>query len=199
MKYSLLERTCCALAWTVKRLRPYMLSHMTWLISKMDSIKYIFENPALTGKIARWQVALSEYDIVHVTQKAIKGSALAEHLAYHPLVDYQLMKHDFPDEDILMLMEEPGQEKGWAMYFDGASKMLSHGIGAVLISPEGRYFPFTVRFGFNCTNNMAEYETCAIRIVMAIEYQIKDLKVHRDSALVIHQLKGEWETRDRVG
>ena len=58
-----------------------MLSHTTWLVSKMDPIKYIFEKPALTGRIARWQMLLSEYDIVYVTQKEIKGSALADYLA----------------------------------------------------------------------------------------------------------------------
>ncbi|RDX97994.1 Retrovirus-related Pol polyprotein from transposon 17.6, partial [Mucuna pruriens] len=67
MRYSLLERTCCTLAWAARRLRLYMLSYTTWLNSKMDPFKYIFEKPALTGKIARWQVALFEYDIVHVT------------------------------------------------------------------------------------------------------------------------------------
>jgi hypothetical protein len=35
----------------------------------MDPIKYIFEKPALTGKIARWQMLLSEYDIQYVTQR----------------------------------------------------------------------------------------------------------------------------------
>jgi len=80
-RYSSLEKTCCALAWTTHRLRQYMLSHTTWLVSKMDPIKYIFEKPALTGRIARWQMLLSEFDIVYVTQKAIKGSALAEYLA----------------------------------------------------------------------------------------------------------------------
>ena len=54
---------CYILAWAAKRLRQYMLNHMTWLISKMDPIKYIFEKPALTGRIARWQMLLSEYDI----------------------------------------------------------------------------------------------------------------------------------------
>ena len=49
MNYSLLERTCCALVWASHRLRQYMLSHTTWLISKMDPVKYIFEKPALTG------------------------------------------------------------------------------------------------------------------------------------------------------
>ena len=75
MNYSLLERTCCALVWAAHHLRQYMLNYTTWLVSKMDPVKYIFEKPALTGWIARWQVLLSKFDIVYVTQKAIKGSA----------------------------------------------------------------------------------------------------------------------------
>ena len=39
----------------------------------MDPIKYIFEKLALTGKIAQWQVLMSEFDIMFVTRKAIKG------------------------------------------------------------------------------------------------------------------------------
>ena len=41
-RYSMLKKTCCILAWAAKCLRQYMLSHTTWLISKMDPIKYIF-------------------------------------------------------------------------------------------------------------------------------------------------------------
>lgn len=33
-RYSLLEKTCCALVWAAKRLRQYMINHTTWLISK---------------------------------------------------------------------------------------------------------------------------------------------------------------------
>jgi len=88
MNYSLLERTCCALAWAACRLRKYMLSYTTWLVSKMDPVKYIFEKPALTGRIAQWQVLLSEFNIVYVTQKAIKGSALADYLAQQPISNY---------------------------------------------------------------------------------------------------------------
>ncbi|KAI5422597.1 hypothetical protein KIW84_045871 [Lathyrus oleraceus] len=47
-RYSLLEKTCCALAWAARRLRQYMSNHTTLLISKMDPIKYIFEKPALS-------------------------------------------------------------------------------------------------------------------------------------------------------
>jgi len=43
---------------------------------------------------------------------------------------------------------------------------------------------------------MAEYEACALGIQAAINFKVKLLKVYGDSALVIHQLKGEWDTRD---
>ena len=52
MNYSLLERTYCTLVWASHRLRQYMLSHTTWLVSKMDPVKYIFEEPDLTRQIA---------------------------------------------------------------------------------------------------------------------------------------------------
>ena len=53
MNYSLLVKTCCALVWAFHRLRQYMLSHTTWLVSKMDPVKYIFKKLALIGRIGR--------------------------------------------------------------------------------------------------------------------------------------------------
>ena len=66
-RYSLLEKTCCALARAAPRLRQYMLTHTTLLVSKMDPIKYIFDKPALSGRIARWRMILTEYDIQYTT------------------------------------------------------------------------------------------------------------------------------------
>jgi len=128
-----------------------MLSHTTWLISKMDPIKYIFEKPTLTGRIAHWQMLLSEFDTLYVTQKAIKGSALAEFLAHQPINDYQPMQPEFPDEDIMALFaaeEDEDDERKWVFFFDGASNALGHGIGAVLISPKKQYIPMTARLCF---------------------------------------------------
>ena len=105
-----------------------MLSHTTWLVSKMDPVKYIFEKPALTRRIARWQVLLFKFDIVCVTQKAIKGSALADYLAQQPLNDYQPMHSEFLDEDIMALFEEKLEDKDrgkWVVWFDGTSSNLS--------------------------------------------------------------------------
>ena len=79
-RYSPLEKMCCALAWVAQRLRQYMFYHTTWLIAKFDPIKFIFERPSLSERIARWQVLLSEFDILYVSQKAIKGSAITDFL-----------------------------------------------------------------------------------------------------------------------
>jgi len=176
-----------------------MLSHTTWLVSKMDPVKYIFEKPALTRRIARWQVLLFEFDIVYVTQKAIKGSALADYLAQQLHNDYQPMHPEFLDEDIMALFEENVEDEDrdkWIVWFDGVSNILGHGVGAVLVTSDNQCIPFMARLGFNCTNNMVEYEACALRIQAVIDFNVKLLKVYGDSALVIHQLKGEWETRD---
>ncbi|XP_050876386.1 uncharacterized protein LOC127080101 [Lathyrus oleraceus] len=169
----------------------------------MDPIKYIFEKPGLTGKIARWQMLLSDYGIQYVTQKSIKGSVLSEYLAHQPVEDYQSMRLDFPDEDVMYIRdyEIPGPEEGpkpgsrWTLVFDGASNALCNKIGVVITSPKDFYLPFTARLCFKCTNNTAEYEACILEIEASIDLIIKILDVYGDSALVIYHIKGDWETR----
>ena len=48
------EKTCCTLVWASRKLRQYMLYFTMHLISRMEPIKYIFEKPALIGKISYW-------------------------------------------------------------------------------------------------------------------------------------------------
>ena len=79
--------------------------------------------------------------------------------------------------------------------FDGASNAMGHGIGAVLTSPRNTHIPFTARLCFDCTNNVAEYEACVMGLEAAIDLKIKILEVYGDSALVIHQVRGDWDTR----
>lgn len=84
-RYTLLERTCCALTLIAQKLRHYLSAYTAYLISRLDPLKYIFQKPMPTGKLANWEILLSEFDIVYVTQKAIKGQALADHLAENPV------------------------------------------------------------------------------------------------------------------
>ncbi|RDX68156.1 Retrovirus-related Pol polyprotein, partial [Mucuna pruriens] len=169
-RYPALERTYYTLVWAAKRLKQYMLSHTTWLVAKTNPIKYIFEKLALTGWIARWQMALFEYDIIYVNQKAVKGSALVEHLAYHPLEDSQPLFHEFQYEHITATMSIELQVEEWTTWFDRASNLLGNGIGVV--------------------------QACTMGLMMALEHQVKKFKVFGDSALVIYQLRREWEMQD---
>ena len=73
INYIAIEKTYCALAWASSKLWQYMLYYTTWLISRMDPIKYIFKKPTLTGKISCWQMLLPKFDVVFMTRKAIKG------------------------------------------------------------------------------------------------------------------------------
>ena len=68
----------------------------------------------MSGRIERWQMILTEYDIKYTTQKAIKGSVLADHLAHQPVDDYQSLNFEFPDEDILVVTDckVPGPDEG---------------------------------------------------------------------------------------
>ena len=60
--------------------------------------------------------------------------------------------------------------------------------------PKGKYYPFTAKLNFDCTNNVAEYEACIMGLQAAITKKVKNLKVYRDLALVIYQLRGDWLT-----
>ncbi|XP_050878834.1 uncharacterized protein LOC127082646 [Lathyrus oleraceus] len=93
---------------------------------------------------------------------------------------------------------EEGPEPGsrWTLVFDGASNVRGHGIGVVITSSTGLHLPFTARLCFDCNNNMEEYEACIYSLEAAIDLRIKILEVFDDSALVISQVKGDWETRD---
>ncbi|KAA3486009.1 RNA-directed DNA polymerase (Reverse transcriptase), Ribonuclease H [Gossypium australe] len=136
---------------------------------------------------------------VYVNQKAIKGSAIADFLANRALEDYEPLKFDFLNEDLMYVATtEEDSQKGhpWKLNFDGASNAVGNEIGVVLVSPKRDDYPFTSKLDFDCTNNMAEYKACIMGIRAAIECKIKELEVYGDSALVIYQLKGEWETRD---
>ncbi|KAA3486824.1 RNA-directed DNA polymerase (Reverse transcriptase), Ribonuclease H [Gossypium australe] len=185
-RYSLIEKLCCALIWTTRRLRQYMMYHTTWLISKLDPLKYMMESTALNGRMARWQILLFEFDIVYVNQKAVKGSAIADFLASRALEDYEPLNFDFPNEDLLYIAttkDDSQESHSWKLNFDGASNMVGNGIGAVLVSLNGDHFPFISKLDFDCTNNMAEYEACIMGICAAIEREIKVLEVYGYSAL----------------
>ena len=70
--------------------------------------------------------------------------------------------------EVLRDEEESIEEETWKMYFDDVSNALGHGVGTVLISPSGKYYPFTTILNFDWTN-VVEYEACILGLHMTIE------------------------------
>ncbi|XP_050909447.1 uncharacterized protein LOC127123254 [Lathyrus oleraceus] len=114
------------------------------------------------------------------------------------------MRFEISDEDIMFIRDwsildlEEGPEPGsrWTIMFDGATNAQGNGIGAIITSPSGFHLPFTARLCFDCANNMAEYKACIFRLEATIDLRIKILEVYGDSALVIIQIKEDWEVHD---
>ena len=130
---------------------------------------------------------LSEFDIVLVIRKAIKGQAIVNYLADQSLNDPELSESLFPDEDVMALEPEPDSVESWRwkLYFDGAANSTENGVGAVLVSPKGQQIPISVKLNFSCTNNVTKYEVCIVGLQMAIKFGAYDFSVFGDSLLII--------------
>ncbi|CAL9000322.1 unnamed protein product [Prunus brigantina] len=71
-------------AMNAARLRHYFLAHKLQLIVKSDPVRYLLTRPVLSGRLARWLLQLSKFDIMCTTPKAIKGQAVIDMLALFP-------------------------------------------------------------------------------------------------------------------
>ncbi|RVW80496.1 Retrovirus-related Pol polyprotein from transposon 17.6 [Vitis vinifera] len=155
-----------------------------------DPLRYLFDRPALTGRLMRWLVLLTEFDIQYVSQKSIKGSIVADHLASLPTSEDRPVDDDFPDEEFVAMTSL----SGWCMYFDGAANQSGYGIGVLLVSPQGDHIPRSVRLAFSdrhpATNNIVEYEACILGLETALELDIRQMEVFGDSNLVLRQIQG---------
>ena len=124
-------------------------------MSKHDPLKYLQQTPSLTGKLARWLILLTEFDIEYLSRKVVKRRAVAEFLAQNPRDDDQEWELEFPDEHLRAI-----EMQGWRMYFDGAVNSKGAGIGVILVTPGGEMIPMAKKLEFEVTNNQAEYEAC---------------------------------------
>eukprot|EP00261_Vitis_vinifera_P024444 XP_010656732.1 PREDICTED: uncharacterized protein LOC104880757 [Vitis vinifera] len=150
----------------------------------------------LTGWLMRWLVLLTEFDIRYVTQKSVKGSIVADHLASLSVFDDKPIEDDFLDEQFVSMTSIVG----WQLYFDGVANQSRFGIGILLISPQGDHIPRSVRLTFSdhhrLMNNIVEYEACIIGLETTLDLGVRQLEIHGDSNLVIQQIQGIWRTRD---
>jgi ribonuclease HI len=192
LNYTFIEKACLAVVFTSQKFRHYMLAHTIKLVTKIDPLKYLLSKATLIGRLAKWVMILSEFDIHYIDRRAIKGQAIADQLADAPLQAVNSMQIEFPDADIFTITTK----KSWALYFDGS--YMQHGSRAriLFVMPEGHTSPKSYQLMFPCTNNIAEYEALLTGMKIALEWQITELEVYGDSQLVINQINDDYQTKD---
>jgi ribonuclease HI len=199
--YSLIEKLCLALVFSLKKLRHYMLAHPIQLIARADPVRYVLNQPALMGRLGKWAIIMMEFDITYVPQKAIKGQALADFLAAHPVPDDSSLVVDLPDKDVSTVdVESP-----WELCFDGVSRIeidldgaqrRRASAGLVFKTPQGEiiYHSFSL-LKEECSNNEAEYEALIFDLLLALYMDIRNLLAYGDSQLIVRQINGIYEVR----
>ncbi|KAG9450485.1 hypothetical protein H6P81_010450 [Aristolochia fimbriata] len=153
LNYTPIEKICLALIFAIQKLRHYLLAHSTNLISRADPLKYIMSRPILSGRLAKW--ALS----------SIKGQALANFLADHPVPVGWELTEEFPDEEIFLVEVLPP----WEMYFDGAAWRNGAGARVLFVSPKKDLLPYSFVLTQICSNNEAEYQAILLGLGIAVE------------------------------
>jgi hypothetical protein len=116
----------------------YVLGQYNQYERREQTIYYLSKN--LNDRALVWSakrlVLLVEYDIIYMTRKAIKGSAIVDHLANNYVKDYEPLNFYLPDEEVLAVKNDARMDDWWTMYFDGVVNVLGNGDRAVKISLE---------------------------------------------------------------
>lgn len=76
---------------------------------------------------------------MYTTWKTVKGSAIANHLAKITNDNYESLRFDFPNKDVMTLLEESRDDEfegKWKIYFDRVVNLLGNRVGAMIVSPE---------------------------------------------------------------
>jgi ribonuclease HI len=137
--------------------------------------------PILNGRIGKWILALSEFELKFESAKAIKGQVIADFIT----------EHRDPSIDLLEITP-------WALFFDGSSCGKGGGVGILLISPRGEMFEFAIPIQPTVTNNQAEYEALLRGLQYLREAGAVSVEIYGDSELVIKQLNGQYECRSEA-
>ena len=71
-----MEKLVLALVTTARRLRPYFQAH-TIEIPTEHPMKQILHKPETSGRLVKWAIELSEFDIRYKSRIVVKGQVLA--------------------------------------------------------------------------------------------------------------------------
>ncbi|XP_074297786.1 uncharacterized protein LOC141628559 [Silene latifolia] len=99
-RYTSFEKLALALVTASYKLRPYFESHTIHVITNYP-LKTIMRKPELSGRMTKWSVHLSGYDLQFEPRTAIKSQALADFVS-----DFCPATRGEVEEGMLTIMEE---------------------------------------------------------------------------------------------
>ncbi|XP_074300246.1 uncharacterized protein LOC141631481 [Silene latifolia] len=146
--------------------------------------------PELSGRMTKWSVHLSGYDLQFEPRTTIKSQALADFVS-----DFCPATRGEAEEGMLTIMGSQDSEI-WTIYIDGASNARGTSVGLVLRSPNGDLIVQAIRCQFKETNKEAEYEALILGMQMASWLKVRNLRVYSDSLLVVNHVNNEVVARD---
>ncbi|XP_072074378.1 uncharacterized protein [Arachis hypogaea] len=173
-RYPRIEQLALALVITARRLRHYFQSH-TIIVRTNQPLRQILTKPELDGRLTKWSIELSEFDIQYQPRTALKAQILADFIS-----ELTLDEHN----------------KHWELHVDRASSRGGSGAGIILKERDKVVAEQSLQFHFPASNNQAEYEALIAGLKLAISLQAKSLIAYCDSLLVVQQIRGEFQVKD---
>jgi len=127
-----------------------------------------------------------------VPQKTIKGQALADFLAAHPVPESSKLHEDIWDKVIEANITSSDDE--WQMFFDGTSRTgpkgkIITGVGVLFISPKNHVIPRAFSLTEPYSNNVTEYNVLLIGLQFAQQMGVQYLEAYGDSKQLIKQVQ----------
>ncbi|KAJ3696801.1 hypothetical protein LUZ61_000506 [Rhynchospora tenuis] len=176
-RYPAIEKNAFAIVVTAKKLRPYFQAHPIRVVTTMPLRKALGQFN-VAGRLLKWAIELSEFDITYLSRTACKSQALADFIVQGTSGSFTPM------------------EAVWEVYVDGASSDKGTGLGVEIISPDGDRFKYALQVNFNPSHNVAEYEAFIAGLQLVAATGAKSVKIRSDSQLVVNQILKEYKTQD---
>ena len=177
-----MEKLILALVTTTQKLRPYFQAH-TIKIPTEYPMKQVLHKPETSRRLMKWAIELIEFDIRYKPKIAIKEQILADFIMEFTSAELSEDTQTTPDLPI------------WKLSVDEAANAQGSGVGLILTSPEGIDIEYALRFGFQASNNEAEYEVVIARLNLAYSMEVDQLEVCNDSQLVVKQIEDTYEAK----
>ena len=167
-RYPVMENLALAVVTAARKLRPYFQSHSITVMTSQP-LQTVLHSPSQSGRLAKWAIELSEYDIEYKPRTSSKAQVLADFII-------ELI----PNED-----NARSNTEKWKLHVDGASPKQGSRIGIQLESQAGDMIEQSFRLGFSATNNEAEYESLIAGLRLARSIGAREISAFSDSQLVM--------------